>query len=122
MLFSVIAIAFEAPALAENKYKLCFYILGYFEANVTVKSDFVRVDVETEDGIQRDLHMSVQPKDEVLKRTATPLELSLHVILIMFDSTSAAHFWRKMKKTTAFLKKDLTTVFLKGNLCCSYNY
>ena len=85
MLFSVIAIAFEAPALAENKYKLCFYILGYFEANVTVKSDFVRVDVETEDGIQRDLHMSVQPKDEVLKRTATPLELSLHVILIMFD-------------------------------------
>ena len=34
---------------------LYFYILGYFEANVTVKSDFVRVDVETQDGIQRDL-------------------------------------------------------------------
>ena len=65
--------------------------------------------------------MSVQPKNEVLNRIVTPLELPLNVILIMFDSTSAVHFWRKMKKTTVFLAKDLTTVFLKGNLCSVYS-
>lgn len=32
----------------------------------------------------------------------------------MFDSTSAAHFHRKMLKSVEFLKKDLKTIFFKG--------
>ena len=60
--------------------------------------------------------MQVQPKAEVMRRKVTPLQIPLNVILIMFDSTSAAHFQRKMKKTIAYLKGELNAVFLKGKL------
>ena len=90
--------------------------VGPFKGSATVKNDFVRVDIETQGDVQRDIHMYVQPKKDVSTRKVTPLELPLNVILIMFDSTSAAHFHRKMKKTTAYLKEELTTVFMKGRL------
>ncbi|XP_078368741.1 uncharacterized protein LOC144652563 [Oculina patagonica] len=81
----------------------------------TVKADFVRVDVVTRCGeTKSDVHMQVSPKEEVSKRPVKPGGIPLDVALIMYDSTSAANFKRKMPNTLEYLTKNLNSVLLEG--------
>ena len=84
----------------------------------TVKADFVRVDVVTKRGRTiSDVHMQVSPKEEVSTRPVKPGGIPLDVALIMYDSTSAANFKRKMPNTLEYLTKDLNSVLLEGLFC-----
>ncbi|KAK3749596.1 hypothetical protein QZH41_002777 [Actinostola sp. cb2023] len=58
--------------------------------------------------------MQTAPKPEVLKRKVKKSGIPVNIALIMFDSTSAANFIRKMPKTNDYLKTR-PTVFMKGN-------
>ena len=60
--------------------------------------------------------MQVSPKKEVSSRPVKPGGIPLDVALIMYDSTSAANFKRKMPKTLEYLTKNLNSVLLEG-LC-----
>ena len=60
------------------------------------------------------MHMQVSPKEEVLSRPLKPVVIPLDVALIMFDSTSAANFKRKMPNTLEYLTKHLNSVLLQG--------
>ena len=86
----------------------------------TVKAEFVRVDVETTSGdFESDVHMQILPKKEVLSRPLKPGGIPLDVALIMFDSTSAANFRRKLPNTLEYLTKHLNSVLLQGLSCQS---
>ena len=82
---------------------------------MTVKADFVRVDVvTTSSDVKSEIHMQVSPKEEVLARPVKPGGIPLDIALIMFDSTSAANFERKMPNTLEYLTKNLNSVILEG--------
>ncbi|KAJ7357528.1 hypothetical protein OS493_024333 [Desmophyllum pertusum] len=86
-----------------------------FLGKATVKADFIRVDAITSYGwTKSDVHMQVSPKQEVLARPQKPVGIPLDVALIMYDSTSAANFRRKMPNTLEYLTKNLNSVFLQG--------
>ena len=83
----------------------------------TVNADFVRVDVvDTTGGEWSDVHMQVSPKEEVIARPVKPGGIPLDIALIMFDSTSAANFKRKMPNTLEYLTKNLNSILLEGVL------
>lgn len=100
--------------------KLWNWIKGYrpsspFYGKATVKAEYLRVDVvKTSGAIESDVHMQVVPKDEVLSRPAKPGGIPLDISLIMYDSTSAANFQRKMPNTLKYLTKHLNSVVLQG--------
>ena len=80
-------------------------------------ADFIRVDVVTSSGeTKSDVHMHVFPKKEVLGRQLKPGGIPLNVALVMFDSTSAANFRRKMPKSLEYLTKNLGSLLLQGKL------
>ena len=80
-----------------------------------MKAEYLRVDVvKTSGAIESDVHMQVVPKDEVLSRPAKPGGIPLDIALIMYDSTSAANFQRKMPNTLKYLTKHLNSVVLQG--------
>ena len=58
--------------------------------------------------------MHVFPKKEVLERPTKPGGIPLNVALIMFDSTSAANFKRKMPNSLEYLTKDLDSLLMQG--------
>ena len=92
-------------------------VAGTFCGNASVDSDFIRVDVITSSGETRsDVHMQVFPKKEVLDRRPKPGGIPLDVALIMFDSTSAANFKRKMPNSLEYLTKNLDSILLRGEL------
>jgi hypothetical protein len=81
-----------------------------------VNTDFIRVDIKnggTADDVI-ETHMQTAYKKEVLKRKIMPAGIPVDIVMIMFDSTSAANFIRKMPKTFNYLSETLDTVFLKG--------
>lgn len=100
---------------------------GTFSGKATVEGDFVRIDVVTTSGeTKSDVHMQVCPKKEVIDRPVKRDGIPLDVALIMFDSTSAANFRRKMPNTLEYLTKDLNSVLLQGEfvtflLICFYS-
>jgi len=80
-----------------------------------VKADFVRVDVVRNSGRRwSDVHMHVSPKEEVATRPVKPGGIPLDIALIMYDSTSAANFKRKMPSTLEYLTKNLNSILLEG--------
>ena len=80
-------------------------------------TDFIRVDVVTSTGeTQSDVHMHVFPKKEVLERQQKPGGIPLNVALIMFDTTSAANFRRKMPNSLEYLTNNLKSILLQGEL------
>ena len=80
-----------------------------------MKADFVRVDVvTTSSDVKSEVHMQVTPKEEVVSRPMKPGGIPLDIALIMFDSTSAANFKRKMPNTLEYLTKNLSSVILEG--------
>ncbi|KAL9978381.1 hypothetical protein ACROYT_G015887 [Oculina patagonica] len=88
---------------------------GPFLGKATVKADFIRVDVTTTSGyVKSDVHMQVSPKEEVSTRPVKSGGIPLDVALIMYDSTSAANFKRKMPNTLEYLTKNLNSVLLEG--------
>lgn len=88
-----------------------------FFGNVSVDADFIRVDVKTSSGeTKSDLHMHVFPKKEVLARQSKPGGIPLDVALVMFDSTSAANFRRKMPNSLEYLTKNLDSLLLQGEV------
>ena len=58
--------------------------------------------------------MHVFPKKEVLERPTKSGGIPLNVALIMFDSTSAANFRRKMPNTLEYLTKNLDSLIMEG--------
>ncbi|XP_022792463.1 uncharacterized protein LOC111331586 [Stylophora pistillata] len=100
--------------------KLWNWIKGYrapspFYGKAVVEAEYLRVDVvKTSGAIESDVHMQIVPKDEVLSRPAKPGGIPLDISMIMFDSTSAANFQRKMPHTLEYLKKHLNSVVLQG--------
>ena len=55
-------------------------------------------------------------KKEVEKRKIVPAGIPVDIVMLMFDSTSAANFIRKMPNTYKYLKETLNTVFLNGEI------
>jgi len=66
--------------------------------------------------------MQVSPKEEVIARPVKPGGIPLDIALIMFDSTSAANFKRKMPNTLEYLTKNLSSVILEGIDSSYYHY
>ena len=98
-----------------------FASTGAFFGNVSVDADFIRVDVKMSSGdIKSDLHMHVFPKKEVLERQPKPGGIPLDVALVMFDSTSAANFKRKMPNSLEYLTKNLDSLLLQGKEACGH--
>lgn len=100
---------------------LLFFLpsLGLFKGSTSIDADFIRVDVLTNSGERKtDVHMHVFPKQEVLERPRKPVGIPLNVALVMFDSTSAANFVRKMPSSLEYLKKSLGSVFMQGKVTC----
>ena len=96
-----------------------FASTGTFFGNVSVDADFIRVDVKTSSGeTKSDVHMHVFPKRGVLERQPKPGGIPLNVALVMFDSTSAANFRRKMPNSLEYLIKNLDSLLLQGELAC----
>lgn len=94
-------------------------LLGLFKGNASIDADFIRVDVVTNSGERKtDVHMHVFPKQEVLERPRKPGGIPLNVALVMFDSTSAANFIRKMPSGLEYLNKSLGSVFMQGKVTC----
>ena len=92
-----------------------FYFVDVFTGTAAVDYDFIRVDVKTSSGeTKSDVHMHVFPKKEVLERPTKPGGIPLNVALIMFDSTSAANFRRKMPNSLEYLTKDLDSLLMEG--------
>lgn len=92
-------------------------VSGYFSGSASVETDFIRVDVVTSSGdIKTDVHMHVFPKKEVLRRQSKPGRIPLNVALIMFDSTSAVNFQRKMPHSLGYLVKNMTSILFQGRL------
>ena len=90
-----------------------------FIGNASVDADFIRVEVVTSSGETRsDVHMYVFPKKEVLERQPKPGGIPLNIALIMFDSTSAANFRRKMPNSLEYLTKSLDSVLMQGKSIC----
>ena len=70
--------------------------------------------VTTSSDVKNEVHMHVSPKEEVVSRPVKPGGIPLDIALIMFDSTSAANFKRKMPNTLQYLTKNLSSVILEG--------
>ena len=91
--------------------------VGFFSEDVSVDTDFIRVDVVTSTGeTQSDVHMHVFPKMEVIERQQKPGGIPLNIALIMFDTTSAANFRRKMPNSLEYLTNNLKSILLQGEL------
>ena len=91
-----------------------YALAGPFLGKATVKADFLRVDVTTFWKTKSDVHMQVSPKEEVIARPVKPGGIPLDIALIMFDSTSAANFKRKMPNTLEYLTENLNSILLEG--------
>ena len=70
--------------------------------------------VTTSSEVKNEIHMQVSPKEEVVSRPVKPGGIPLDIALIMFDSTSAANFKRKIPNTLEYLTKNLSSVILEG--------
>lgn len=90
-------------------------LAGIFSGKVSVDTDFIRVDVITSSGeTKSDVHMHVFPQKEVFERQPKSGGIPLDIALIMFDSTSAANFKRKMPKSLEYLTNNLDSILLRG--------
>ena len=88
-----------------------------FSGFAKVDHDFIQVNAVTSWGwTMSDVHMHVFPQKEVLERQKKPGGIPLNIALIMFDSTSAANFKRKMPKSLEYLTDDLNSLLMRGEM------
>ena len=106
--------AYEARQIQENW--ICDFLFAVkFSGSVKVEYDFIQVDAVTSWGWTiSDVHMHVFPKKEVLARKQKPGGIPLNIALIMFDSTSAANFRRKMPNSLEYLTNNLNSLLMRG--------
>ena len=82
---------------------------------VQIEDDFVQVEsYDKNNKKQVNFHASVHPKEEVLRREGKEPGLPLNLLLIGFDSTSHAHFARKLPGIYNYLKDELNSYIFKG--------
>ena len=83
---------------------------------VTLNEDMIHVEIEkTDSNIQKEFHMEIIPRKEVQNRVAkTQPGIPLNVMMVGLDSTSHAHFQRKMGSIYKYLKEDLKSKIFNG--------
>ncbi|XP_001634833.3 uncharacterized protein LOC5514659 isoform X2 [Nematostella vectensis] len=80
-----------------------------------IPHEFIRVETRSKDGETRtEFHAAVVPNPQVMERPHRDTGIPVNVMMIGFDSLSAAHFKRVFTKANSFLSKELNTVFMKG--------
>jgi hypothetical protein len=83
---------------------------------VTLNEDMVYVEIEkTDNDIQKEFHAEIIPRKEVLQRVpkAQP-GIPLNVMMVGLDSTSHAHFQRKLGPIYKYLKDELKSNIFNG--------
>ncbi|KAK3752118.1 hypothetical protein QZH41_002169 [Actinostola sp. cb2023] len=80
----------------------------------TLKSEFVLVEIKKDGNTFKEFHLQALQKPDVLKRPIKAEGLGLNVFMFMLDSTSAAHFHRKMRRSLEYLQNQVNTIFFKG--------
>ncbi|XP_028400977.1 uncharacterized protein LOC114524062 [Dendronephthya gigantea] len=82
-----------------------------------LNEDMVYLEVQTVDGDeQREFHLDVQSRKEYVERVAkTKPGIPLNVMMVGLDSTSHAHFQRKLGPVYKYLKDDLKSVVFNGH-------
>ncbi|EDO32059.1 predicted protein [Nematostella vectensis] len=89
-------------------------ILNQQHHNVSLTDDFLKLVTTFNDGRQQsDLVASVVERPDVLKRIQSK-EAPLDIMILAFDSMSAAHFERVMPLTYAFLRDELRAFLFRG--------
>ena len=75
------------------------------------------LEVQTDDGEdQREFHLDVRPRKEYIERRAkTKPGIPLNVMMVGMDSTSHAHFHRKLGPVYQYLRDELQSVIFKGH-------
>jgi hypothetical protein len=75
---------------------------------------YVKIE-KTDSSIQKEFHMEIIPREEVQNRVpkAQP-GIPLNVMMVGLDSTSHAHFQRKLGPIYKYLKEDLKSNFFNG--------
>lgn len=75
--------------------------------------EFVRVQLSTADGKKHvEYHAQVVPRS--LEHVISKVGLPLSVVIVGFDSLSAAHFQRALPEAYKFMSEELNSLFLKG--------
>ncbi|XP_022807728.1 uncharacterized protein LOC111344742 [Stylophora pistillata] len=75
--------------------------------------EFVRVQLSTADGKKHvEYHAQVVPRS--LEHVISKVGLPLSVVIIGFDSLSAAHFQRALPEAYKFMSEELNSLFFKG--------
>ncbi|XP_046839616.1 uncharacterized protein LOC124433853 isoform X2 [Xenia sp. Carnegie-2017] len=76
---------------------------------VILNEDMVYVEIhKTDNKIQKEFHMEVNSRDEILNRVPQKKPgIPLNIMMVGLDSTSHAHFQRKLDPIYKYLKNDL---------------
>jgi hypothetical protein len=79
--------------------------------------DMLYLEIETDNGErQKEFHLDVRPRKEYAQRTTkTKPGIPLNVMMVGLDSTSHAHFQRKLGSVYKYLKEDLNSVIFNGH-------
>lgn len=82
-----------------------------------LNEDMVYLEVQTDDGDeQREFHLNVRPHKEYVERVAkTKPGIPLNVMMVGLDSTSHAHFQRKLGPVYKYLRDELQSVIFNGH-------
>ncbi|XP_028410405.1 uncharacterized protein LOC114533029 [Dendronephthya gigantea] len=87
------------------------------DPEVELNEDMVYLEVQTDDGdAQREFHLDVRPRKEYVERSAsTKSGIPLNVMMVGMDSTSHAHFHRKLGAVYEYLRDELHSVIFNGH-------
>lgn len=84
------------------------------ERRFKIDSEFIRIELTTTQGTKHvEYHAQIiprSPQQEYSKASGLPLS----VVIIGFDSLSAAHFQRALPEAYKFMAEQMNSVFLKG--------
>ena len=83
---------------------------------VALNEDMVYVEIHnTDDAVQKEFYMEIIPKEKVLHRVPqTEPGIPLNVMMVGLDSTSHAHFQRKLGPIYKYLKQELKSNMFNG--------
>ena len=82
-----------------------------------LNEDMVYLEVQTDNGDeQREFHLDVRPRKEYVERVAKIKPgIPLNVMMVGLDSTSHAHFQRKLGPVYKYLRDELQSVIFNGH-------
>ncbi|XP_028398375.1 uncharacterized protein LOC114521988 isoform X1 [Dendronephthya gigantea] len=83
---------------------------------VTLNEDMLYVEIQkTDNTVQKEFHMEVIPREEVLQKVPkTAPGIPLNIMMVGLDSTSHAHFRRKLGPIYKYLKDELESHIFNG--------